>query len=107
MKKRFLTSLIAGLSGCVVLAAPKTNLLIITVDDMSADSLGVFGCKVPDTRNPGRAAVNRATSASTLDRASNNRPSLVVPNNRPMASKASGMAVSLTRPRVVRLTSAS
>jgi N-sulfoglucosamine sulfohydrolase len=25
------------------------NLLIITVDDMSADSLGAFGCKLPDT----------------------------------------------------------
>jgi N-sulfoglucosamine sulfohydrolase len=32
-----------------VSAAPKPNVLIITVDDMSADSLGVFGCKLPDT----------------------------------------------------------
>lgn len=30
-------------------AAPQPNLLIITVDDMSADSLGAFGCKMPDT----------------------------------------------------------
>jgi N-sulfoglucosamine sulfohydrolase len=31
-------------------AAPaKPNVLIITVDDMSADSLGAFGCKLPDT----------------------------------------------------------
>jgi N-sulfoglucosamine sulfohydrolase len=31
-------------------AAPKKpNILIITVDDMSADSLGAFGCKLPDT----------------------------------------------------------
>jgi N-sulfoglucosamine sulfohydrolase len=30
-------------------AAPKRNVLIITVDDMSADSLGVFGCRLPDT----------------------------------------------------------
>lgn len=30
-------------------AADKPNLLIITVDDMSADSLGAFGCKLPDT----------------------------------------------------------
>jgi len=30
-------------------AAPKRNVLIITVDDMSADSLGVFGCKLSDT----------------------------------------------------------
>ena len=28
---------------------PKRNLLIITVDDMSCDSLGSFGCKLPDT----------------------------------------------------------
>ena len=27
----------------------KTNILIVTVDDMSADSLGAFGCKLPDT----------------------------------------------------------
>jgi N-sulfoglucosamine sulfohydrolase len=31
------------------LAAAKPNVLIITVDDMSADSLGAFGCKLPDT----------------------------------------------------------
>lgn len=30
-------------------AADKLNLLIITVDDMSADSIGVFGCPVKDT----------------------------------------------------------
>ncbi|HWA97789.1 MAG TPA: sulfatase [Pirellulales bacterium] len=28
---------------------PKLNLLIITVDDMSADSVGAFGCKLADT----------------------------------------------------------
>ena len=27
----------------------KPNLLIITVDDMSCDSVGVYGCKLPDT----------------------------------------------------------
>jgi len=27
----------------------KPNLLIITVDDMSADSIGAFGCKLPGT----------------------------------------------------------
>ena len=32
-----------------VSAADKLNLLLITVDDMSADSIGVFGCKLPDT----------------------------------------------------------
>ncbi len=30
-------------------ATPPKNLLIITVDDMSADSIGAFGCKLPDT----------------------------------------------------------
>ena len=30
-------------------AADKLNLLIITVDDMSADSIGAFGCTLPDT----------------------------------------------------------
>jgi N-sulfoglucosamine sulfohydrolase len=32
-----------------VLAAGKPNVLIITVDDMSADSLGAFGCRLRDT----------------------------------------------------------
>ncbi|MBI2480836.1 MAG: sulfatase-like hydrolase/transferase, partial [Planctomycetia bacterium] len=32
-----------------VRAATKPNVLIITVDDMSADSLGAFDCKLPDT----------------------------------------------------------
>jgi N-sulfoglucosamine sulfohydrolase len=30
-------------------AADKANVLIITTDDMSCDSVGVFGCKLPDT----------------------------------------------------------
>src|SRR4051812_16316921 len=30
-------------------AAAKPNVLIITVDDMSCDSVGVFGCKLKDT----------------------------------------------------------
>ena len=30
-------------------AAERLNLLLITVDDMSADSIGAFGCKLPDT----------------------------------------------------------
>ena len=30
-------------------AADRLNLLIITVDDMSADSIGAFGCKLPGT----------------------------------------------------------
>ena len=28
---------------------PKLNILIITVDDMSADSVGAFGCRLADT----------------------------------------------------------
>jgi N-sulfoglucosamine sulfohydrolase len=37
--------------GCGAFAAdqPQPNLLIITVDDMSADSLGSFGCELDDT----------------------------------------------------------
>ncbi|MCB1278651.1 sulfatase [Prosthecobacter sp.] len=31
------------------LHAAKPNLLIVTVDDMSCDSVGVYGCKLPDT----------------------------------------------------------
>jgi N-sulfoglucosamine sulfohydrolase len=30
-------------------ASDKPNVLIITMDDMSCDSVGVFGCKLPDT----------------------------------------------------------
>lgn len=32
-----------------IYSASPLNLLIITVDDMSADSVGTFGCKLPDT----------------------------------------------------------
>jgi len=34
---------------CSSLFAAKPNLLIITVDDMSCDSVGAFGCKLEDT----------------------------------------------------------
>jgi N-sulfoglucosamine sulfohydrolase len=34
---------------CALAAEPKRNVLIITVDDMSADSLGTFGCQLPGT----------------------------------------------------------
>lgn len=34
---------------CFPLLAAKPNVLIITVDDMSCDSIGVFGCKLADT----------------------------------------------------------
>jgi N-sulfoglucosamine sulfohydrolase len=40
------------LSSFVILVSSlsaKPNLLIITVDDMSCDSVGVYGCKLPDT----------------------------------------------------------
>jgi N-sulfoglucosamine sulfohydrolase len=36
-------------SGPHLVAAEKVNLLIITVDDMSADSIGAFGCRLPGT----------------------------------------------------------
>jgi N-sulfoglucosamine sulfohydrolase len=32
-----------------LLAADRLNLLVITVDDLSADSIGAFGCKLPGT----------------------------------------------------------
>ncbi len=38
-----------GSTGLCLEAAEEPNLLIITVDDMSADSIGAFGCKLPDT----------------------------------------------------------
>jgi N-sulfoglucosamine sulfohydrolase len=40
------------LSSFVILVSSlsaKPNLLIVTVDDMSCDSVGVYGCKLPDT----------------------------------------------------------
>jgi len=33
----------------VAFASEKPNVLIITTDDMSCDSVGVFGCRLPDT----------------------------------------------------------
>jgi len=36
-------------SSATVKAAKKLNLLVITVDDMSADSIGAFGCRLPGT----------------------------------------------------------
>jgi N-sulfoglucosamine sulfohydrolase len=45
-------SLLSSLGGCLALrgqAAPKPNVLFITVDDMNCDSVGAFGCKVPGT----------------------------------------------------------
>ena len=40
---------VAGYAAPRLEAAQKLNLLIITVDDMSADSIGAFGCQLPDT----------------------------------------------------------
>ena len=42
-----LSCLLAG--SAAAKAAERLNLLLITVDDMSADSIGAFGCKLPDT----------------------------------------------------------
>jgi N-sulfoglucosamine sulfohydrolase len=37
------------LFGTVQASTSKPNILLITVDDMSCDSVGVFGCKLPNT----------------------------------------------------------
>lgn len=37
------------LSLAAICAAEHPNVILVTVDDMSCDSVGVFGCKVPDT----------------------------------------------------------
>ena len=39
----------AGLHAAEAATTPRLNVLIITVDDMSADSVGAFGCRLPDT----------------------------------------------------------
>lgn len=41
--------LVAMLAACTTSLAAKPNILIITVDDMSCDSVGAFGCKLPGT----------------------------------------------------------
>lgn len=41
--------LVCLLSGNLLNAAERPNLLIITVDDMNADSLGAYGCPLADT----------------------------------------------------------
>lgn len=41
-----ITILAAGLACC---AQAKMNILVLTVDDMNCDSVGAFGCPVPDT----------------------------------------------------------
>lgn len=58
MKTTLRTAVIAALLGVVgfmsagaahAVSAKRPNILFITVDDMSCDSVGVFGCKLPDT----------------------------------------------------------
>ena len=46
MKKNLIT--LCALVAVSLQAAPP-NILLITVDDMSCDSVGVFGCKLPGT----------------------------------------------------------
>ena len=50
-KPALLLAAIAGLMSTEqpASAAPRPYVPIITVDDMSADSLGSFGCELPDT----------------------------------------------------------
>ena len=51
MSHRFSSILILvwfGFISATAGAADRPNLLLITVDDMSADSVGVFGSSVPD-----------------------------------------------------------
>ena len=38
-----------GLAICPAFAQQRPNVLLLTVDDMSCDSVGVFGCKLPGT----------------------------------------------------------
>jgi N-sulfoglucosamine sulfohydrolase len=45
----FRTIIFLALALCHPLLAAKPNLLIITVDDMSCDSVGAYGCKLKDT----------------------------------------------------------
>jgi len=47
--KLFVTVVAGMLFSGSVLGAEPLNVLLITVDDMSADSLGAFGCKLADT----------------------------------------------------------
>ncbi|MCB1228023.1 MAG: sulfatase [Verrucomicrobiales bacterium] len=47
--RSFFLSLSVLFLAAVTLRAEPLNLLIITVDDMSCDSIGAYGCPVPDT----------------------------------------------------------
>ena len=49
MKSLFpLLCVLGALCGSILSAADKPNILFITVDDMSCDSVGAFGCPVPE-----------------------------------------------------------
>ena len=45
--RHFLIALLATACSLAATRAEKLNLLIITVDDMSCDSVGVYGCGKP------------------------------------------------------------
>jgi N-sulfoglucosamine sulfohydrolase len=47
--RKLLTVFLLSVIGSSLPAADRLNLLLITVDDMSADSIGAFGCKLPGT----------------------------------------------------------
>jgi N-sulfoglucosamine sulfohydrolase len=49
MNLRVLLTIGLGLCGFQTQAAERMNLLLITSDDMSCDSVGVYGCKLQDT----------------------------------------------------------
>ena len=49
MKRRFLITAIALVALLGPGAMGKMNILVLTVDDMNCDSVGVFGCTTPDT----------------------------------------------------------
>ncbi len=48
MRTTLFTALLLALA-CFTQAADKPNVLIITVDDMSCDSIGVFGCRLEES----------------------------------------------------------
>lgn len=51
MKNQFLTIVVALIAtfGSQMQARERMNILVLTVDDMNCDSVGVFGCTTPDT----------------------------------------------------------
>src|SRR6188768_452189 len=46
---RWISLVLVLILGSKLLAAERLNLIVITVDDMSADSIGAFGCKLAGT----------------------------------------------------------